>query len=73
MISKALIDSYINYDEFVSVINVLREYNEMKEEIKNPENPVEHTIWKQWKRIASVVGKALQTQILVLKKLNKIY
>ena len=36
VISKALISSYINYDEFVSVNNVLREYNEMKEEIKNP-------------------------------------
>ena len=33
-ISKALIDSYINHDEFVSVINMLREYNEMKEKIK---------------------------------------
>ena len=32
--SKALIDSYISHDKFVSVNNVLREYNEMKEEIK---------------------------------------
>ena len=39
--SKALIDSYVNHDEFV---NVLREYSEMKEEIKNPENAVEHTM-----------------------------
>ena len=30
LISTALIDSYISYDEFVSVNNVLREYNEMK-------------------------------------------
>ena len=30
LISKALIDSYINYDEFISVNNVLREYNEIK-------------------------------------------
>ena len=29
-ISKALIDSYISHDEFASVNNVLREYNEMK-------------------------------------------
>ena len=28
--SKALIDSYISHDEFVSVNNVLREYYEMK-------------------------------------------
>ena len=34
VISKALIDSYFSHDKFVSVINVLREYNEMKEEIK---------------------------------------
>ena len=32
--SKALIDSYISYDEFVSINKVLREYNEMKEETK---------------------------------------
>ena len=30
LISKALIDSYIIHDEFVSVNNVLREYNEIK-------------------------------------------
>ena len=30
LISKALIDSYISHDEFVSVNNVLREYNEIK-------------------------------------------
>ena len=35
MISKALIESYISHDEFISVNDVLREYNEMKEEIKN--------------------------------------
>ena len=36
LISKFLIDSYIGHDEFVLVNNVLREYNEMKQEIKNP-------------------------------------
>ena len=30
--SKALIDSYISHEEFFSVNNVLREYNEMKTE-----------------------------------------
>ena len=34
IIPEALIDSYISHDEFVSV-NVLREYNKMKEETKN--------------------------------------
>ena len=38
LISKVLIDSYISHDECVSVINVLREYNEMKEEINNSVN-----------------------------------
>ena len=44
LISKALIGSCISHDEFVSVHNVLREYNEMKEEIKNPETSVEYII-----------------------------
>ena len=39
LISKELIDSVISYDlvmiKFVLINNVLREYNEMKEEIKN--------------------------------------
>ena len=34
LISKALINSYSSQDEFVSVNNVLRGYNERKEEIK---------------------------------------
>ena len=34
-IFKALIDSYISHDEFVSINNVLRECYEMKEEIKS--------------------------------------
>ena len=44
IISKDLIDSYINHDEFDSVNNLLREYYEMKEEIKNSETSVEYTI-----------------------------
>ena len=35
LISTFLTDSYISNDEFVSVKNILREYNKMKEEIKN--------------------------------------
>ena len=35
LISKALIDSIINHDEFVLINNVLNKYNKMKEEIKN--------------------------------------
>ena len=48
-ISKALINSYITHDKFVSVNNVLREYNEMKEEIKNTKNAVKYTIKKTMK------------------------
>ena len=35
LISKALTDSYISHDEFVSVNDALREYDDMKKEIKN--------------------------------------
>ena len=35
LISKALIDSIVSHDEFVLVDNVLKEYNKMKDEIKN--------------------------------------
>ena len=35
LISKHLIDSNSSHDEFVSINNVLKEYEEMKEEIKN--------------------------------------
>ena len=35
LISKALIDSAISHDKFVLINNILKEYNEMKEEIKN--------------------------------------
>ena len=34
LISKSIIDSYISHDKFISVDSVLREYNEMKQEIK---------------------------------------
>ena len=42
--SKALIDSHISHDEFVSVNNALREYYKMKKEIKNLETSVEYAI-----------------------------
>ena len=44
LISKALIDSYISHDEIVSVNNVLREHNEIKEEIKNLQISVKYAI-----------------------------
>ena len=72
LISKALVDLYIKHDKIVSVRNVLREYNELKEEIKNPRNAIEYTILKQWNNIVSVVTKILPARFLVLEKLNKI-
>ena len=72
LISKALIDSYISHDEFVSVYNVLREFNEMKEEIKNIEFSVEYRTSKQWENIVSVEKNILLAKIQVSEKLNKI-
>ena len=42
LISKSLIDSAISHDEFVLIKNVLKEYNEMKGEIKNLRTYVAH-------------------------------
>ena len=44
LISKASIESYQSRGEFVSVNNVLREYYEMKEEIKDPKTSVQYII-----------------------------
>ena len=44
LISRSLIDLNISYNEFVSVNNVLREYIEIKEGMKNPETSVKYTI-----------------------------
>ena len=35
-ISKALIDSYIIHDEFALLNSLLKEYDDLKDEIKNP-------------------------------------
>ena len=40
LIFKALIESYIVHEEFVSVNYVLREYYDMKETIKSPKTSV---------------------------------
>ena len=39
LISKALIDSVFSQGEFVLISNVLKEYNEMKEEIRSLNRP----------------------------------
>ena len=51
---------------------MLRVYNEIKEEIENPETSVEYIIQKQWKRIVSVVKNILQMKIQVLGKLTRV-
>ena len=38
LISRFLFDSYISHDEFCSVNNVLKEYKDLKKEIKNLNN-----------------------------------
>ena len=38
LISKALINSNISYDEFMLINNVPKEFYDMKEEIKNANN-----------------------------------
>ena len=42
LISNALINSYNSRNEFVSVNSVLKEYNDMKEEIKNLKTSTVH-------------------------------
>ena len=37
-------DLYIDHDQFLLLSNVLREYNEKKEEIQNPEHFVEYNM-----------------------------
>ena len=68
LFSKSLIDSYISHDEFVSANNVLREYYNLKEKMKNPKTSVKYTKWKQWKFFVSVVKNILRTKIEMLKK-----
>ena len=63
LISKAIIDSYICHDEFVSVNNVLRQYYEIKNEIKSPETSLEYII-------VSIKINILLTKLQVSGKLN---
>ena len=46
LIFKSLIDSYISHDKFISVSIILREYNDIKNKMKNPETSVEYIIQK---------------------------
>ena len=42
---------------------MLREYNEIKEEMKNAENAVKYTIQEQWKLIVSLVEKHCEQKL----------
>ena len=60
LVSKALIDSFISHNKFISINNVLIEYNKTKEEIKNLKllwNILyknswynQKNVWKRWYR-----------------------
>ena len=45
IVSKALINSVISHDELVSINNVLKQYDEMKEKIKNLKTRIVHQIF----------------------------
>ena len=44
LISKALLNSVINHVKFALISNVLGEYNEIEEEIKNPKRAMWCTV-----------------------------
>ena len=54
LLSKALIDWYISHDEFVLINNVLKEYYDLKEEIKNLKTwTVHQSFWFIYKLMLS--------------------
>ena len=60
-ISNALINWYVSHDGLVLVKNVLKEYDDMKEEIRNLKTSTVHQkfsyIKKQWYLFVGSVGK----------------
>ena len=58
LISKALMDSNISYDEFVLINNVLREHEDMKEEIIS----LSKILFYLWKNIESKTPKVVKTK-----------
>ena len=48
LISKTLIDLYINQDEYISVNKMLRKFNEIKERVKNPNYSLEYGLLNDW-------------------------
>ena len=64
LISKVLIDSNISHDEFVLINNVLKEYNDTKEEIKNLK------IWPVYQKFLSVYKAKLSYCLKCWKNLE---
>ena len=62
LVSKALMNSYINHDEYVSVNNVLREYDEMTEEIKILEN----YLFLFWSRLLIILNVSIARFLILL-------
>ena len=64
LISKALIDSIISHDEFVLLNTLLKEFYDMKEEIKNSNNKYKFKLYiKQCYRIAWSVEKIQKVKV----------
>ena len=63
LISKSLINSFISHDEFVSVNNVLREYNKIIEEIKIL-NLLWNTLYKyDWQKQKTYERNSVKTMV----------
>ena len=75
LICKALIESYIVHDEFVSVNYVLREYDDVKETIKSPKTSVVYqkiqTIFKKTISYCLKCWKNIESKILSIPKKTK--
>ena len=64
LISKALINSNISYDEFMLINNVPKEFYDMKEEIKNANNKWKFKLYiKQCYHIVYSVEKIQKVKI----------
>ena len=63
LISKALTDWYISHDEFVLVIDVLKKYDYIKEEIKN---------WKTYCALIEKKNKKTKKKLIIVWNVGKI-
>ena len=64
LISKTLADSVISYDEFVLINSILKEYNEIKEEMKKKKDVIKFILFiRQCYYIAWTVEEIQQVKI----------